>query len=312
MSNDIIKMLIEGKTEEVQKVQEVLKELNLKSIKVHDDYEKSESINAQTVTNNLANYYGKYVRYKAPNGCNVKWRILGSDGKNIYLIADDYVSKEYIPCGRKGSKIYVNGSDYEMSFENVIDDYEGSVDISKKLRILNSKYFEALKDSISNRLSDKVLAFMMDVDIWDGFAGEKTECAISGPTLELLLDSYNKLHPTQRIDYYSNSRGYMIRQNSNIERYYYLQNIFDDHDKKFCIQFDVHDKTFCIQDESKAYGTWIASPSAYSAGSVLRLNGSGFLFAGSYCLGHMGFRPLVSLKSDTTLKIVEDDEYEIQ
>ncbi len=303
MSNDITKMLIEGKTDEVHKVQKLLEVLNLQSIRVYYNYVEN-IINVETIANNLAKYYGKYVRYKAPNGCNVKWCIFGTYEGKICLIADDYVSREYIPCGREGSKIYVNGkNNYRLSFDDVIDDYEGSMDIDRNLRFLNSKYFDELKGNKCNNLNIKAVAYILDTCAWKGFAGGKAESAIGGPSLELVLDSYNKLYPTQQIECCVTDIGYMIRRNGNINWSGSLSNAFD----------ACNDKVSYIEDKSKTWGMWLASPSDVCRNDLNILSISYEAGLDSHWIfGHFfGFRPLVFLKPDTTLKLVEDDEYEI-
>ncbi len=292
------KMCIDVEKGKEKMVREVLQALEC--VKVYDGYEQSEIINAQAIANNLAKYYGKYVRYTTPNGCNVKWRIFGSNGSNIYLIADDYVSKEYIPSGKKGSKIYdVYDNDYCLSFDHVINDYEDSGDIDERLRFLNSKYFEAIARKSSNNYPNiKAIAYMLDSKIWKDFVGEKAEYAIGGPTIEIMLNSHNKLNPANQIECYSSNIGYMIRRKGSIDWRFGLLNIFTD-------------KVSYIEDTSKAYGMWVASPSAYGAYGVMGVDDyAGLNYGGCNDYG-LGFRPLVSLKSNITLKELENG-YEIK
>ncbi len=246
------------------------------------------------------------VRYIAPNGCNVKWRIFGSDGSNIYIIADDYVSKEYIPRGRKGSEIYVNRrKNYRLSFDDVINDYEGSVNVDKNLRFLNNEYFNALDGRTFTKITDKVVAYMMDGDIWKGFVGKKAEYAIGGPTIEIMLDSHNKLNPANQIECCSSNIGYMIRRKSSIDWpdwTYFLRRAF------------FTDKVSYIEDSDKACGMWVASPSADGDRSVMYVHyDDAYLGYSSYRTDGLGFRPLVSLKSNVILKKLENEEnvYEI-
>ncbi len=306
MSKDMTKMYIEVEKGKERMVREVLQALECVKVEQSEiinaqtlecvKVEQSEIINAKTIANNLAEYYGKYVRYKAPNGCDVRWQIIYANQRNIYLIADDYVSKEYVPCGRKGSNIYIStwilgkNDKYRLSMANVIKDYEGSVDIDEKLRFLNGKYFDALAGKSSNNSNIKAVAYMLDVNAWKGFAGHQADYAIGGPTLELLLqsqkllNSHNKLHPIQ-----VNTMGYDIKP----------------------YKFDVCDNVSYIADKSKAYGMWVASPSDY-LGDYYVWNVSYYTYLDyeSYNDFINGFRPLVFLKPDVTLKRVEN-EYEI-
>ena len=55
-----------------------------------------------------AKAYGGYVsNYVPTNGSSVGWRIFHSDGENIYLIADDYVERTYVPTDSSG-RITIN------------------------------------------------------------------------------------------------------------------------------------------------------------------------------------------------------------
>ena len=61
-------------------------------------------ITAKNVTENPNKYYGVEVREYICNSKGVsKWRIFHADNSNIYLIADDYISNEYVPTSRGGT-----------------------------------------------------------------------------------------------------------------------------------------------------------------------------------------------------------------
>ncbi len=256
-------------------------------------------IDAKTIAANLSRYHGKYINYNTPNGCKVKWLILTSDAKNIYIIADDYVSKDYVPSGRKGSRIYVNDTDYKLSFEDVIKDYDGSIDIDEKLHLLSSKYFEVIKDSDLSSDNAKVMAYMMDVNAWSGFASMCAEFSIGGPTLELLINSHNELYPQKVIEYCSGRWGYMVRKKGIQQWTNFLLNAFDD-----C------DRVYIIKDCKKACRMWLASASGYDSTSMCTV--FNLLYSDSCMSSACGFRPLVCLKSNVRLEEKSDGSFSIK
>ena len=50
------------------------------------------------------NYYGKKVEFVPNNKCSVGWKIFYSDSKNVFLIADDYISVDMLPINKSGHK----------------------------------------------------------------------------------------------------------------------------------------------------------------------------------------------------------------
>ena len=117
-------------------------------ILLSDLYTKTE-ISASKIANseNKSDYYGAVVSNYTVNssvrGSDIQWKIFYADENNIYLIADDYISYQYVPKGKKGSEIYINSNNYDLSFNNIVNDYEGFSDVSSdKIKELNSDYFE--------------------------------------------------------------------------------------------------------------------------------------------------------------------------
>lgn len=76
-------------------------------------------------------YYGKKITNYEANGVS-DWKIFYSDGNNVYIIASDYVDVDKLPSTSKGHKPQNTDSGYPkgVTFYNVIDDYNGSSDIT--------------------------------------------------------------------------------------------------------------------------------------------------------------------------------------
>ena len=47
---------------------------------------------------------GKKVEFVPNNKCSVGWKIFYSDSKNVFLIADDYISVDMLPINKSGHK----------------------------------------------------------------------------------------------------------------------------------------------------------------------------------------------------------------
>ncbi len=145
--------------------------------------------------------YGAIVKgYECENSAGVKdWKIFYADENNVYLIAADYIHKDYCP-GSANQSIYENDTPYKLSMQNVIKDYNGSEDIKQsKIRNLNKSYFDYLKangnqQSINGNI--KAVAYMLDTEVWSVYKGEKAEYAIGAPTIEMLFNSYNQKYKT--------------------------------------------------------------------------------------------------------------------
>ena len=80
--------------------------------------------------------YGAYVtNYVPANFSNLDlgirgWRIFHTDGENIYLIADNYVNRNYIPKGKNNTAVGTS-TDYAKGFSLApAADYAGWSDIS--------------------------------------------------------------------------------------------------------------------------------------------------------------------------------------
>ena len=257
-------------------------------------------VDSTEIANNPSEHYGGYVtNYTTPSGDpNVKWRIFYADESNIYLIASDYIHYDYCPVGAKGTAVTKN-SDYALSFNNVYQDYTGSVDITDaRIRKWIQKYLDVAPASTYQNI--RAVAFMLDETRWSAkYANSNyAEYAIGGPTLEMFVASYNKAHPEKPMYCSANSTGYYISW-TNGGTDYYIDGL------------DTSESLYVISDTFKAYAMWLGSPSAINADSLMNVNYVGYVLYGYY-ISHSGFRPLVCLKSDIQLEKQSDGKYLIK
>lgn len=263
---------------------------------------------AQKVSENVAEYYGQNITNYSANGVS-GWKIFYADENNVYIIASDYVEPTLLPAKDGKSLLNITGSSYPKAvyFNNNIlfGKYNGSTDITDtKIQALNSDYFS--KGYTSTNTNMKVVAYMLDTKIWSSFATDKAEYAIGGPTVEMLFKSYNQKYKVDGIDYRAqaiNDTGYKISKDGGANwAIYYTSMLKTD------------DDLYVLPESSGADSMWLGSPSAQISYDVMGVyyRGSVSYYHYDYSRNsHLGFRPIVSLKSDITLKAVEGG-FEIQ
>ncbi len=282
-------------------------------------------------------YYGDYVdNYTESSASGVKWKILYSDKKNIFLIADDYIPYSSIPYSTKNGSVTSHkptqgSNNYKVNFSSEITDYSGSESIiDTRLQNLNYILFESLKEN-NQRLQTSSMcatAYMMDKDAWKNFKGTNADFAIGGPTVELVIKSWNeKYSKNEPYTLYSSSasssdKGYTFGKDST-GRTSFTGYIGRTDDGKY-------DPLYFIENTEKAEGTWLASPNAYRdainegidfSGSYLNAltNDGNIRYAGfnsrayNYSEeGKYGFRPVVCLKTEVELEEVSQDHFAIK
>ena len=285
---------------------------------------------------------GKYVDGKTDLDLDGKpqydWKIFYNDGTNIYIIAEDYVamSNSLIPpiTGRATN----NNNPYSLYWPNIGNNMRdngktGSDDIfgagaSSKTLVLANKFLADWKTKVtgSNKAvtypSAKMVASLMDTNIWRNFAAStkisgltsKAEelSAISGPTLEMWVASWNKKHGLEsddanKLQLYiaSNAEGYFVGKSENPDadtNPSYASNQAGTTGYEDQLYYP-HTSTL-----NMCVGYWLASPSAYGIYYAMYVycNGS---------VGHVGFynagqgvRPVVCLPSDITASWNKTDE----
>lgn len=261
-------------------------------------------ITAVTIANadNKSEYYGKIVTgYDCTNNAGVNaWKIFYANENNIYLIADDYIASEYCPSSKTQKITTYSESNYELSMDDVIKDYNGSEDITdERIKALNSDYFNRFKYVNTNN-SMKALAYMLDTNVWSVFAGEKAEYAVGGPSIEMFLESYSQKH---KVDYQAKSDelGYRISVDGGKTWDFSIPSILDN-----------SDNLYVISSKEKASQMWLASPSCYTRYNLMRVSFVGAIASSGFASRMQGFRPLVCLKSDVFLEKQEDGTFMIK
>ncbi len=256
-------------------------------------------INAATISKDPQKYYGAYVNYTTTNTLseNYQWRIFYATNSNIYLIASDYISGADFPATAKGNKP-ANTLTYKpkaTNFSNIIYDYTGSASIAEDMKWFNKDYFD--KGYTSTKENMKAVAYLLDKVIWtDKFKGNGAEYVVGGPSLDMVLTSYNQSTNQSNVcqSRAENSTGYKMSDDSGTSWSYYSSS-------KYLTKVD---NLYRIKSQGNAYAYWCSSPSA-NDGFVVEVGNDGRVSSYIYYSTYGGFRPIVCLKSGISLKEVE-------
>ena len=270
---------------------------------------KKLGISSEIISNNAGEYFGGVVsNYDSPTDAGIKWRIFYADEENIYLIAAEGVEAENLPHTKNGN--YPSGGDERypktayVSYA-IMQEYQGSADIDTKVKKWLS-YVEEYPNNTNNNM--KAVAYMLDTEVWNVFAGEQAEYAIGGPTLDLFVASYNKTHPNDTIGFQTQEYGYKIKWN----KYSSYQDEIEGIDTGM-------DSLYANAYVNGYWRAWIASPSNSDTSSIgYNIFSSG---RGNSTVGLLmddmidqiteTFRPVVCLKAGVTLEKQEDGTYHI-
>ena len=168
-----------------------------------------------------------------------------------HIIASDYVDLDKLPSTKNGYSPKLRDSNHPKAakFWSVVSDYNGSSDITDgKIKKLNNDYFS--KGYTSTNVNMKAVAYMLDTNIWNSFKADKADYAIGGPTIEMLISSYNKKH---NVDYRVRATGT-----------YGYYTISIDGGKTWKSEYpgmlDKNDSLYALSS-SETGGMWLASPS---------------------------------------------------
>ena len=250
-------------------------------------------------------YYGKVVTgYTPTNGATVQnWKIFYADSNNIYLIADDYVEREYLPASTNSSGSVTTNKPTAGSYaraayfgDSLRADYStGSARITdEKIKALNNSYFSQNFTSTNENM--KAVAYMLDTKAWEGFkdANGKAEYVIGGPTIEMLMNSYSQKHGVQYKAKASSTTGYQISTDNGTNWKNYMTTSSEYLDKE--------DSLYVIKSQTNAVYMWVASPSANGTIHVMTVYYDGWVTSNAYSTTNVGFRPLVCLNSNVRLQ----------
>ena len=246
-------------------------------------------------------YYGKEVNYTAPNGVN-DWKIFYSDGSNVYIISSEYVNPvvespalPQLPSKNGVSLDQGDATNYPKAarFNNILSEYStGSAGITdEKMKAFNSDYYE--KGYTSGNFNNfKAVAYMLDKDIWKNFANSSVaEFAVGSPSIEMFLRSYSEKNNVNFRANVSNTSGYYMSQDGGINwEQYYLK------------MLNTTETLYVLPQSSEANALWLASPSARNPDALIVVYYDGSVSCAGYDLSYYGFRPLVCLNSNISLK----------
>lgn len=253
--------------------------------------------------------YGGYISNYVPvNGSSIGWRIFYSDGENIYLIADDYIEKTYVPKDSDG----------------IVTIGEGNTNWQLPFSVGNSEnFFAKINDDIRNKWFKKYIEsgyegtsysfglteYFLDIDLWSGFKDSQgyAKYAVGTPTLELFIASYNRTHPASTIvTRVNNEYGYQVK-GAGADAYSYSVSNLDD-----------SNNLYVIKDNTKARGCWIATPSSgekYGSGGYnlgrdfFNIRYNSMIDNEAFYTATRGSRPIIVLNSDVEIIWDGADQY---
>ena len=140
-------------------------------------------------------------------------------GAIVYLIADDYISNDYMPaCVPSGDKPstsnnFWNENKKGVHFDKVMENYTGSSDITdSRIKALNSDFFNLINDTNCGYPNMRTIAYLLDINIWNVYAGEYAEYAIGTPTIELLFKSCNEKYNRMYVAGATGNIGYELSE----------------------------------------------------------------------------------------------------
>lgn len=335
-------------TEEERTIDKKLTTKEGKIIPVSKIYNGELKVSLPTIADaDEKNYYGNFIDYDVDlDGTtnDYDWKIFYYDknNKNLYIIAEDYVpmANSLMPTitGRTENSSNPYSLYWPYNSGNIQNGKDGSADIfgdathnvaTKTLNIAN-KFLDDWKpkvtgtNSASENSNAKVVATLMDTSLWANFAistkinglTNKADelSAIGGPTLEMWVKSWNKMHGASSDDastdgasalelyYASNATGYFVgtseNPDTNSSLYVYQEGTTGYTDTLYYPH---------TSEVDNCYGYWLASPSASGTSIVLRVHCSGSVIYYSFGNAYFGVRPVVCLPSDITATWNETD-----
>ena len=264
------------------------------------------NITAQMVAEHPETYYGlKVTNYTSKNGQN-DWRIFYSDGEHIFLITGGYVDLSTANEGttklnsntgmaKVGTKYRANWSSAPSSLQAVED--------TVKTRFMTTGY-----TLNSSNLNSKCVSTLLNASNWESYKdnNEMAEYAVGGSTIEMWMDSWNKLcdrkynKPSDKLYCNNtNSNGYYVGTSSNPTSAAISSSVMSAKDGYNNSLYYPHHASISDGDGNYDYcdSYWLASPAANSSYNVLNVHCNGYVYSSIYNDTNMGVRPVVSLNS---------------
>ena len=293
-------------------------------------------------------YYGDLIDYDVDIGVSLDdkdqydWKIFYNDGTNIYIIAEDYVKMDrcpYLTVEETGREIddsrpyslylnYNNGKIYnnKLGSESI---FGNGISVSERTRYFANNYLiqwkTALGDNTSTNPNAKMVAILMDTNLWANFAASikvseltsYTEelSAIGGPTLEMWIKSWNEKYTKDQLFCdRANLDGYCVKADSSPlldtdsgvngsvmrAKTGYEDTLYYSHSL-------VNGEPDSFSTLTATWGYWLASPSVHGTTRTMRVVFDGSVSSNSCAGAGMGIRPVVCLPSDITATWNETD-----
>ena len=258
----------------------------------------------------VASEYGAYVtNYAASTASNEDlgiggWRIFHDDGTNIYLIADDYVSTEYVPASKNGTEVTTDTEDsYSQGFALLLNGYSGWSDIKDTAVAKWLSQYQASGFAGAD-VNMAVTAYLLDTTIWAGFkdTNSHADYAIGGAPLELFAASYNVTHGIDIDTKVANQYGYIVKSSEEE----WAESITDNYSVEIS---NSPDQLYAINSDEKASKMWIASPFPGFYLYVYHISYEGGVTGWSYDTTDGGSRPIICLNANTQIEKQADGTY---
>ena len=239
------------------------------------------NVKGETITEINAADYGKKVNYISKGDSSLVWRIFYHDDNYIYLISSKADGSNTVESCQLDS--------YPGSSKT----YTGSADITDSfLQSLNSRWFEALGGTPSTNDNAKAVAYFMDQEVWDEYTDSEGNAsyAIGGPTLELLMNSYNQSEETTNEIEITACTTMGYRQNTPTA------------EKWLSPEYNNG-----IYNNGISSYLWIASPHDYFSNGMIFMSGENGYLTSSAMNYALGLRPMVIIpKSEFKYQIISE------
>lgn len=251
--------------------------------------ENGEVINGIRLSSIItSNNYGDYINYpidlNEDNNFNNDWRIFYNNGKNIFLIASDYIKGNSKYLDLNSAEMYFYGN-YNSNFfysvywynpNNSTDTlyiHTGNNYINNNIAklFMYNTYYSAYHNSTYTNA--KATSSLLDTTVWQGFLDKKYgEYSIGSPTLEMWIESWNQNYTTLYSNY--NETGYYIGtiENPTTFKQDLTPSALDNSGYNNSLYFPY------TEEVNNCYGYWLASPSANYSEYLLRVAYDGTIY----------------------------------
>ena len=288
-----------------------------KTIKIEDylkingsseDDDTTVEVTALDVQQHPELYYGKEVtNYTSANEQN-NWKIFYSDGTHIFLITGDYINPEDSNKLNK-SATGIESDGYTVYWTGNSGPEFQTLDSNVLTRFKATEYDLNMSNVCPG---SKCVSTLLNPNNWSNYkdSEDKAEYAIGGPTIEMWIDSWNNL--------YENVDGKLYRKPStSIDNPGYYIGTSEDPTSLYINPDEIRQRDGFqnrlyfpyTETLNSTNGYFIASPASANSGSLFSVDYYGGIVYYNYGQnsGHEGLRPVVSLKSGKTVRIMKTE-----